>query len=251
MNNKNDTERINVKKVSKERWQKAQNFELELWKKSARLGVFGKFKYFMRNIIKGNLLSCYDDWNLWWLVKFDNYFFLKDLNTAIEIGCGPFSNMRLIIKKIKCYKPYFSDPLIRDYIKYTDGFVAKSAKKGDIFIDNSPAEDLPYKDNYFDLVVLINVLDHVRDAEQVLNECIRITRKKGVFIIGQDLTNEEDAKKHPAIDDPLHPISVDHIFLDNILKGLFTSVYFKLLPRKEGRNPDYHYGTYLFAGIKK
>ncbi len=251
MDSRDNKKDINLIKISQEKWGTAQDAEFELWKKSSRPTLLGRLKYYIKNKNRGNLFSCSDDWNFWWLKKFDNYSFLKDTDNAIEVGCGPFSNMRLISKKIKCSRIYLSDPLIKKYIKYTNGFVREKARSGEICIDDSPAEDLPYKDNYFDLVVLINVLDHVRDAEKVISECIRVARKNGCLLLGQDLTNDVDIKKNFNLDDPLHPIRVDHIFLDNILDGLFSPIYLKILPREEGRNPDYHYATYLYAGIKK
>ncbi|MCX5641812.1 MAG: class I SAM-dependent methyltransferase, partial [Candidatus Omnitrophica bacterium] len=120
--------------------------------------------------------------------------------------------MRLILKRVACSNVYLSDPLIREYVKQTKGFVANAVKSGAVSTDNSPAEELPYKDNYFDLVVMINVLDHVMDAEKVMDSCCRITKKGGLFVFGQDLKDEKDVqKKHSDLDDILHPIKFSHL----------------------------------------
>lgn len=248
-----DNKQRNITNVSEDRWQQAQKAELDLWKRDADLGLARRIKFFVRSLLKGDMqrLDSNDDWNRWWLDKFDQYSFLpKKANAAIEIGCGPFSNMRLIMKKVNCSNVYLSDPLIKEYIKHTSGFVSAAVKNGDVLIDNSPAESLPYKDDSFDLVVMINVLDHVMNAEKAMEICHRITKKGGYFVLGQDLINEDDVEKHNNMEDVYHPIRIDHIFLDNMLKGKFEPIYFKLLAREEGRNPDYHYATYVYSGQK-
>lgn len=241
-----------VTRILREKWQAAQKAEYKIWEKSGARIVSLKFAIhkIFGNPRKTDLY--YDDWNFWWMDKFDGYSFLpKRLDKAIEIGCGPFSNMRLILKRMECSDVYLSDPLIKEYVKHTKGFVSNAVKKGEVLIDNSPAEDLPYKDNYFDLVVMINVLDHVMDAEKAIDSCRRITKKGGFLILGQDLKNEEDIqKRHSDLDDILHPIKFPHLFLDGMLEGIFAPVYFKLLPRGAGRVPEYHYGTYIYAGRK-
>lgn len=45
------------------------------------------------------------------------------------------------------------------------------------------AENIPYSDNSFDVVILDDVMEHVRDPEKVMKEILRVLRKKGVAII--------------------------------------------------------------------
>ena len=88
---------------------------------------------------------------------------------------------------------YLSDPLIRTYVKFKLTFVAERYRNADCMLDAShPLEELPFADNYFDLGVMINVLDHVRDAGQCMKNLIRVIKPGGILILGQDLTNEED-----------------------------------------------------------
>jgi len=45
------------------------------------------------------------------------------------------------------------------------------------------AEKLPFKDNFFDLVTCLEVLEHVHHPQQVLKEIKRVLKKRGIFII--------------------------------------------------------------------
>jgi len=43
-----------------------------------------------------------DDWNYWWRKVFDNYKFLPThVNNAIELGCGPYTNARLVLENVE------------------------------------------------------------------------------------------------------------------------------------------------------
>ncbi|MGQ9847801.1 MAG: hypothetical protein ACUVQP_09945 [Bacteroidales bacterium] len=107
----------NIIKISKDRWIAAQKAELELWKKSANIKFISKIKRFLLYILRGKLeeiadLGSGDDWNFWWQEKFDNYSFLpQEIENALEIGCGPFTNIRLILRKCKIKRIYLNDPL--------------------------------------------------------------------------------------------------------------------------------------------
>ncbi len=58
------------------------------------------------------------------------------------------------------------------------------AKKSNLQIDYQcgVAEDLPYKENTFDVVVCFDVLEHVEDWEKVICEIYRVLNKNGIFL---------------------------------------------------------------------
>ena len=79
-------------KVDNERWKDAQYFERKIWIEGIKDG--------------------YDDRNYEHMTCFNNYDYLDTIDEKvdlIELGCGPFTNLRLILNKIK-YKihPSFS-----------------------------------------------------------------------------------------------------------------------------------------------
>jgi ubiquinone/menaquinone biosynthesis C-methylase UbiE len=118
-------------------------------------------------------------------------------------------------------------------------------------LDDHPIEQLPFADGYFDLVVMINVLDHVQDASACMKNVIRVTRCGGFLIIGQDLTNAQDLSRHPNGLQTGHPITLDEDWFYPFLHGQFDHLLKKVLPREEGWAPEWHYGTLIFAGRKR
>ena len=97
-----------------------------------------------------------------------------------------------------------------------------------------------------DLVICINVLDHVNNYEQCMKEIFRVLSEDGLLILGQDLSNQEDLDHCPeSYADVGHPITIDHIVLEQTFAGNYHKYFEKILPRVEGRNPKAHYATYL------
>ena len=233
--------------VSKEIWDRAQQYELKAWKwqNSWVNSIVDAGKRFFGH--KGVTVG--DDWNNWWCEKFNNYEVIPNQNeNAIELGCGPYTNIRLILNKKAIDHVVCSDPLVNEYILFKGQWLASQYARGAILLDNHPIEECPFSDNYFDLVILINVLDHVRDALVCLETAIRITKPKGFLIIGQDLTNESDMIN--TGNDIGHPIRLHHEDVDRSILNKFDPKLYKILSREDGRNPQAHYGTYLFIGQK-
>ncbi len=52
----------------------------------------------------------------------------------------------------------------------------------EITYDVGVGEQLPYADHAFDAVVCVDVLEHVQDLEQVINETARVLRPGGLFL---------------------------------------------------------------------
>jgi SAM-dependent methyltransferase len=113
-------------------------------------------------------------------------------------------------------------------------------------IDDHPLEECPFASGYFDLVVMINVLDHVRDALLCLEQVKRVVAPGGLVVLGQDLVSAD------ALDyvDPLHPIRILQPTMDNAVADDFEPLLRRVLPREESRNPDVASGTWLFIVAK-
>jgi SAM-dependent methyltransferase len=239
-------------KVSESRWEQAQAWELLQWQ--AEQGVDGNgirsLYRRIRRIIKYLVFRDRgDDWNRWWAEQFDNYALIpRVLDHAIELGCGPFTNMRIISEGRKIRYLFCSDPLVLSYITL-GGWLSDAYRKGRVFIDAHRSEECPFRSNLFDLVVMNNVLDHVQDAALCVQEAMRITKPSGFFVLGQDLTNSKDLSATGGADIG-HPIHLTHELLDSWVNGKFTPVFYRILPRELGRNPAAHYGTYLYIGNK-
>lgn len=243
-----------VNQVTHERWQQAQRWEESHWIKSQQARAkFGK-NYIWRILSTFGLVGKYrgDDWNLWWKKQFSDYNFLPaNVDNAIEVGCGPYTNIRHIIPTCAPNHLFLSDPLIKTYVKFKLAFTADAYKNAFCILDDHPLEDCPYRDNLFDLVVMINVLDHVQDAGKCMENLIRITKPGGWLIVGQELTSEADLAAL-SLDPGLigHPIKLTGDWFSPYLVTNFKPQINKILPREEGREPANHCGTLLFAGTK-
>jgi SAM-dependent methyltransferase len=236
-------------RVSAERWEKAQRWELECWQNEGLMGWWRNILWPVRVLLGTRPRYRGDDWNFWWREQFDGYGFLPGrIESAIELGCGPFTNMRLIWDRCKADRLVLSDPLIRSYLEFPHTFPRAMYRKGLCEIDDHPIEACPYPDGSFGLVVMINVLDHVRDAEVCASKAAALVRPGGFLIVGQDLSSEEDLAANPGIQDLGHPIKIGGNWLNGVLKPGFEPLIDRVLPRERGRNPVAHYGTLLFAG---
>jgi SAM-dependent methyltransferase len=247
-------QRIVQDKVSTDRWHAAQHWEEQHWIGAQRARAkYGK-NYIWRFLRLLKLVPRYrgDDWNLWWSKQFDDYAFLPaSVENGLEVGCGPYTNMRLILERCRVKHLVLSDPLIRTYVKFKLTMVAAMYKNAECALDDHPLEELPFADNYFDLSVMINVLDHVQDAGRCMENLLRCTRPGGVMILGQDLSNNEDLDALQADRGAAgHPIKLDEEWFGPVLEGRFTPIIRKVLARSEGREPAMHYGTLVFAGRK-
>lgn len=220
--------------VSKDRWAEAQNGEYVYWRDQ---GVDG------------------DDWNDWWRQQFDGYSAISiPLATSIlEVGCGPFArNLRWFLDAKAKLGGRFTrvaveDPLLFRYA--AEGkFVGKIIDAG-ARASNEPLEAMDLGETY-DIVLCINVLDHVMDAQRCIANAIRHTSIGGHVVIGQDLTEAEDLVMCPeSYLDEKHPIKLSLDFMNTQLSGL-ANQWKKVLPRGEGRNPKAHAATLLFVGTK-
>jgi SAM-dependent methyltransferase len=248
----------NIVKVDKERWEKAQAWERGFWIESQKQMVkYGKM-IIWKLLAAIGLKPKYrgDDWNYWWKRQFDDYIFLPNaIDNAVELGCGPYTNIRLMLDKCSVRHIFLSDPLIQTYVKFKTTYVSDMYRRGLCNIDDHPIEECPFASNYYELVIMINVLDHVQDAEICIEKAINITKPGGILIIGQDLSNEDDItrlEKRIGLDADIgHPIRLAHEWLDQFIIGKFDPIIYRILPRELGRVPEFHYGTYIFAGRKR
>ena len=221
---------MNITKVDIDKWQAAQQDELLVWKDSA-----------------GS-----DDWNKWWANHFDNYSFLNEFNieTVAEVGCGPYANnIQYVIGALET-KPksgMLNDPLLNEYIDAGKPVSTLINKK--VMLNSCPLEELPTNHTY-DCVICINVLSHVYDVTKCMTNIYNILNPNGIFIFGEDLTNDEDLISAPEIlTDTMHPVRFTEEEIAKELEG-YAAILDKTLSREEGRNPRAHYKTLIYSGQK-
>jgi SAM-dependent methyltransferase len=89
---------------------------------------------------------------------------------VLEIGCGPLAP---ILQFDDCER-HCVDPLVNVYMAAGWPLFEYDAK-----FFNFGGESLPYPDNYFDAVISVNALDHVKDFEQTAREMERVLKPGG------------------------------------------------------------------------
>jgi len=234
-----------------QRWQQAQQWELAFWNRQNIPSPF--WKRLLRPLLvliglrQRQQISNLDDRNRWWKEKFNDYNDLPQrFENVCELGCGPYTNLRVILEEREAQYVHCSDPLARKYIRYPNAWLANMYRAGLVSVDSHPAESCPFKSDYFDLTVMINVLDHTRNPFRCLEEAIRITAPRGYFVFGQDLTGKTEKK--PA--NSGHPFYFNHDQLLPILNRFCTPVLSKIISRNEVHDPGMHYGALVYIGQK-
>lgn len=146
------------KNISKKRWEIAQKFEEAFWN--------GFTTESLEDANKKIFLKKLQIYSVLWKRNIK----LNKNSKILCIGCGPLD----IINYLKNYKKYSIDPLA-DFFRKKFNFDYDSQR-----LIKGVGENLPYKDNFFDLVIVRNVLDHTNSSSKVLSEIKRVLKKQGL-----------------------------------------------------------------------
>jgi SAM-dependent methyltransferase len=151
-----------------ERWRQAQVAETEYW---TGLSASTVRQVLHNNESVSKLLQS-------WISAFPS--------PAIEIGVGglgvgllgflPSIPLRVGVDPLPLVRPSCDEELLKEV----------QSRRNSLHFIRSAGEVLPFRDEGVGLVVCYNVLDHVNDAPQVLNEVFRILRPGGLFFLGVD-----------------------------------------------------------------
>jgi len=94
---------------------------------------------------------------------------------VLDIGCGTGETMNFIKALISKSEVYGVDTS-RVAISYTKG-------RGHKKVYLSGAEKLPFPNNFFDAVLILDVLEHIENDKKALFEAKRVIQKGGVIIV--------------------------------------------------------------------
>lgn len=232
-----------VVRVSEERWEAAQHAERRHWMQLGRRASSDRndehFEEFARcAAIQG--------------LSFER---------AIEIGCGPFTNLRLIGDVCKIEECTLLDPLIKSYLDHpncayderalaverTDWSLRRRritntiANRSNLLrrfiykkrvpigeIITKPAELMP-TDRQYGLVVMINVLEHCYDARGVFRNIAAITETGGYLVFHDKYYAHRSVEMGlDSYYDAAHPLQVDRHVIDEFLPENFDQVFLKV-----------------------
>lgn len=93
----------------------------------------------------------------------------------LDVGCGAGETLRYLEKLFPKATVYGVDNSAKA-VKY-------SMSRGHKNVVRADALKLPFKDNFFDVVLFLDVLEHIRDHQKALNEAKRVLKKGGEVII--------------------------------------------------------------------
>ncbi|NEU58090.1 class I SAM-dependent methyltransferase [Halorussus sp. MSC15.2] len=106
----------------------------------------------------------------------------------LDIGCGPRGSLdwaTMTKRRVGL------DPLAEEYQRA--GLIRDSGME---YVD-SGAEEIPFSDDFFDVVVSFNSLDHVDDLEKTISEITRVTASGGLFLLITDVNHD------PTVTEPV------------------------------------------------
>jgi SAM-dependent methyltransferase len=210
-------------KVDNDRWQTAQKFESDGW-----------LKYWT---------AAKSDRNHEHKILFDDYKCIpNNIGNAIEIGCGPFTQLQTICENRNLNSVTLLDPLLDKYMDH-EGCFYKSGK----FLEYptellcKQAEELDIV-NKFDIAICINVLEHVQDAMSVLNNLYKCLKIGGIVVFGERCYDGLDIE---SVYDVGHPIRVKFKVFDEWCR------LFDIMHRCDINFDDPLNQTFYFIGVKK
>lgn len=256
-----------VAKVTKERWEEAQRYESRTW-------------------LDGSLRAL-EDRNWDHRARFHEYSMLSSrrFRRGIELGCGPFTNIRYLLEVADIEDLWLLDPLITQYrrhpaCRYGSGrlggvgwagrALSRSALRHPVrfarelenswrvggvggrpvTLIESPIEEFA-PGVRFDCVVMINVLEHCFDAKRVLSSLADLLEPGGIVVFHDKLYDA--AKLVETIDthfDAGHPIRLSHLQLRAELLEAFSPLFTSELQGEVADSPA-ETGELYFVGTRK
>lgn len=99
----------------------------------------------------------------------------KKPSRLLEIGCGTGETLTFLKKLFPKAELYGVD-LSSLAVEY-----AKSRNHLNIF--KADAIKLPFKNNYYDLILFLDVLEHIKNDQKAVNEALRVLKPKGIIVI--------------------------------------------------------------------
>lgn len=165
--------------------------------------------------------------------------FNKDIK-ILEVGCGEGSGLSAL-KKLG-YKNLYGVEVSPERIRRANKILSSDVELNII----DPLDPLPFKDNFFDVVISLAVIEHTVSPEEFLKEIRRVLQPNSFSIISSDcytwriLQLLKIYRTHQPIDKAINPLK--------ILK-LFKSLGFNLMHMDTFNLPER--GNVYFHFLKK
>lgn len=138
---------------------------------------------------------------------------------VLDIGCGGgYGSSKFIHSGAK--KVYGVD-VIANSIKYCQAH----HRHPNLFFKQGDIIRLDFDDNYFDLICAFEVIEHIKNYREAVNELRRVLKPRGLLII----STPNKAIYSPGSKKPFHPFHYHEWFLDDLKKILIDFKIQKIL----------------------
>ncbi len=112
----------------------------------------------------------------------------SDAKNVLDIGFGSGETLKLL-KKSNIYGIELSSKSVYNLLK-----VLPHAK---VYFQNLDDNfKLKYQDNFFDVVILLHILEHINKYKQLLREVYRVSSEKSIIIIAIPINQSENDESH-------------------------------------------------------
>jgi SAM-dependent methyltransferase len=182
-----------VEKSLQAKWEQAQNGESNWWKGVSQTGYNGQNpSEFIEIGQKKSMLDA-----LSFLGHPEDFW--KD-KTVVEFGSGPAG----IVEYIQAKEKIAIEPLFPEYLK-----MFPHLKNSTVRYLSSPAEEEQgICDSSADLSICYNMLDHVYNPKEVMQQIARVTKQNGLFLFQVNVyRSQEDILQKSGLHAELHPYS--------------------------------------------
>ena len=110
-----------------------------------------------------------------WIVK---HYDIKKESSILELGCGTGITWKKHTHLLQdCKEVYFTD-LFEGMIKEAKNNIGEHSN---VYYEVVNAEELPYEDERFDIVIANMMLYHIPNLDKALSEIRRVLKKNGIF----------------------------------------------------------------------
>jgi predicted TPR repeat methyltransferase len=120
---------------------------------------------------------------------------------VLDAGCA----FGFLLKRLN---PYFDELQGLDVSKYAIWEAQKEAPTAKLKVIDIDTDDLPYLDNYFDLITALDVLEHTKSVENNLNKLVKKLKKEGYLIMTLPLKETWAGKIFEYFDKDISHISI-------------------------------------------
>lgn len=257
-----------ITRVDRLRWEEAQRYERRTWMELYRYAADDRNRDHMRRFFGYHLLSG------------------RRFERVIELGCGPFTNLRLILQVARAREVHLLDPLLEAYLAHPH-CLYRGARLGGVLrlprpesvlrlrsprlallelvtalragglrglpvhLETCPIEEFQPR-HRFDLVVLVNVLEHCRDAGQVFHKVDEMLLPGGLLVFHEKLLTEASLRAVVEnVFDAGHPIRLDRRMVEGFLRPFEVEFRSEFRDREEFAGFEMEATSIYFIGRKR